>query len=63
MAEFCLDCWNKMEHTHYTEREVVLTKGPDLCEGCAQWRRVIVGMREHPALYDLKRLFFRKKHK
>jgi len=36
MAEFCLDCWNKMNHTHLTPEDVTLSDDEwDLCEGCA----------------------------
>lgn len=40
MAEFCLDCWNRMNGTSYTERDVVTDM--DFCEGCEQWKPVIV---------------------
>ena len=53
MAEFCLDCWNQINHRRDTERNWVLSKEPDLCEGCGQWRRVIVAPRIHRLLYDL----------
>jgi len=41
MAEFCLDCWNKMNHTRLAEEDVILSE-PDLCEGCAEIRPTIV---------------------
>lgn len=34
MAEFCLDCMNKLDGTHLTEADVILEE--DLCEGCGQ---------------------------
>lgn len=34
MAEFCLECFNKMFNTNYEEKDVVLEKIPELCEGC-----------------------------
>lgn len=43
MAEFCLDCWNKLNGTNYTEKEVVTEV--DLCEGCGQWKPVVVYVR------------------
>ncbi len=61
MAEFCLDCWNRMNGTHYTEREIILTRGLELCEGCGQWKRTTVVLRRHPLFYDLKRLFLKEK--
>jgi len=44
MAEFCLDCWNKMNDIHLTEEDVVLDL--DLCEGCAEIKLTIVTYRE-----------------
>jgi len=29
---FCLDCWNKINHTRLTEEDVVLSVYLDLCE-------------------------------
>lgn len=54
MAEFCLDCWNRMNKTHCGERDYILSRGLDLCEGCGQWKRVIVIRRRIPALYDVR---------
>lgn len=54
MAEFCLDCWNKMNHTHETERDWILSDELDLCEGCGEFRRVIVYERTFKLLYDLR---------
>lgn len=53
MAEFCLDCWNKLNGTQDTQREWLLSEELDLCEGCGQWKHVIVKAREHKSLYDL----------
>ncbi len=61
MAEFCLDCWNKMNHTQDTERDWILSETPDLCEGCGQWKPAIVIPRERKLLYDLRCLFRRKR--
>lgn len=64
MAEFCLDCWNKLNKTNFTEREYVLSRELDLCEGCGQWKPVIINVRRFPALYEIRtslRSNFRKK--
>ena len=39
MAEFCLNCYNRLHGTHVTEQEV--TTQWDLCEGYGQWKPVI----------------------
>ncbi len=54
MAEFCLDCWNKLNQTSYTEREYILGKDIDLCEGCGEKKRVIEAKRKIRLFYDLK---------
>ena len=54
MAEFCLECWNRFNHTKTTQRDWILSKGPDLCEGCGQWKPVIIKLRRVKLLYDLK---------
>lgn len=56
MAEFCLDCLNKLENTHCTERDYILSDEDDLdlCEGCGEWKRVVIVRRKHRLLYDLQ---------
>lgn len=41
MAEFCLDCWNKLNETSLTEKDVVISKDLWLCEGCGKVKNVI----------------------
>jgi len=43
MAEYCLDCWNRINHIHLTKEDVILSEEEmDLCEGCAQIKPTIV---------------------
>ncbi len=42
MAEFCLDCFNKLEGTQLTRWQVSRSWGKDLCEGCGQMKRVVM---------------------
>lgn len=60
MAEFCLDCWNRLHGEDKTERDVILSKDDDLCEGCGEFRPVVEGLRTLKFLYDLRH-FIRKK--
>ena len=46
MAEFCLQCWNKMYKTNDDESKFILSKELDFCEGCGEWKHVIVRERE-----------------
>lgn len=55
MAEFCLDCWNQINDTRYTERDLVLSRRQDLCEGCGEYKQVIVRERRLKFLYDWKK--------
>ena len=40
MAEFCLECFNQLNGTAYTEDEAELEVG--LCEGCGEVKPVVV---------------------
>ncbi len=42
MAEFCLDCWNRINNTNDPPEKYIFSDELDLCEGCAEWKRVIV---------------------
>ena len=63
MAEFCLDCWNKLNKKDFTEKDYVLSRELDLCEECGQWKPVIVRVRRFPALYTLRVALYSKFHK
>ena len=52
MAEFCLDCWNKLNHSHKTERDYILSEEWELCEGCGKYCRVIEAERTWKLWYD-----------
>lgn len=41
MAEFCLKCYNEMENTQLTEKDVTLSEDVDLCEGCGERKQVV----------------------
>lgn len=43
MAEFCLECFNRLGGTNYTRRDVVLD--PDLCEECGEVKPCVVVLR------------------
>jgi hypothetical protein len=52
MAEFCLDCYNKLNNSHLTKEQVTLAI--DFCEGCEQWKECIVTIKPY------KKSFFDK---
>ena len=45
MAEFCLDCWNKINETHDYKWRYAFSWDKDLCEECGKYKRVIVAER------------------
>lgn len=53
MAEFCLSCWNKINGFQMTERDCVLSKERDLCEGCGRLCPIIERERRCRWFYDL----------
>lgn len=64
MAEFCLKCFN--EHCRpeswreYGRHDVTLSWGLDLCEGCGEYKHVVVDLRPEPLWSLLLRRIFRK---
>ena len=46
MSEFCLDCWNEINGTNYSKNDYILSEDLDLCEGCNEWKNVIVSKKE-----------------
>ena len=47
MAEFCLDCWNELNGTNDSPRKYVISRELDLCEGCGEYKHVIVRMKRY----------------
>ena len=45
MAEFCLKCWNKINGTNHKEEYYIMSDDLDLCEGCGQWKHVVLVIR------------------
>jgi len=59
MAEFCLECWNKLNKKNLTKKDVHLSKEQDFCERCATWKPVIVKYKERNIFKKLfPRLFY-----
>lgn len=42
MAEFCLKCWNELNGTDFPASEYILSEELELCEGCGEFKKVIV---------------------
>jgi len=41
LAEFCLDCWNKLNEISLTTDDVIISKDLYLCEGCGKMKNII----------------------
>ncbi len=61
MAEFCLECWSKLNERNYTEGDYLLSEELDLCEECGQFKRVII--RERTLLECIAYEFHKKRNK
>ena len=48
MAEFCWECFNKINAGSYPRWRYVLSLDLDLCEECGEWKRVVVCKRTWP---------------
>lgn len=46
MAEFCLECYKKINGKAVEGKEYIISKDLDLCEGCGQWKPVVVAERQ-----------------
>ena len=42
MAEFCVDCWNRLNGTDDKPEKYILSRRLDLCEGCGEYKHVII---------------------
>lgn len=47
MADFCLDCLNKLDNTNYSAKRFILSDYADLCEGCGCYKRIIIMKRKY----------------
>ena len=46
MAEYCPECLNKMTGRKHNKNKYVLSKDLDLCEGCGEWKRIVIKKRK-----------------
>lgn len=63
MAEFCVECYNKLNRTNYRKNDVWTEV--DFCECCADWKPCIVELRPKPIFWriidGLEELYYRFK--
>lgn len=58
MAEFCLNCWNRINETNDNEKEYIISKDLALCEGCGELKPVIIMKRKEFYIHIVRRLTF-----
>jgi hypothetical protein len=54
MAEYCLECWNRINGTNDPPKKYIISKELDLCEGCGEWKNVIIIERKYRYKYKLR---------
>ena len=57
MAEFCLECWNKINEREDKAQKFILSKELEICEGCGKWKKVIIVERKYFFLRILNFLY------
>ncbi|MBQ8002509.1 MAG: hypothetical protein IJ297_03610 [Clostridia bacterium] len=55
MAEFCMECLNKISETNFKEKDFIMSKNLDFCEECCQFKHVVVVSKK---TYYLRKLPF-----
>lgn len=58
MAEFCLDCWHKINGEDIAGKKYVLTRDLFFCEECCEWKRVVIAERWHYYMYKFRYIIF-----
>ena len=58
MAEFCLECKNKLDGTNYSKKKYILSDYLDLCEGRGCYKRVVIIERKYYYLHKLRYVLF-----
>lgn len=47
MAEFCYECWSELFGNGESPEELIISKYHTLCEGCAEYKPVVIAHRKH----------------
>ena len=58
MAEFCFDCWKKINQKNFSKWEYCLSRELERCEECGEWKRVVVCRRFYDVHPRVRELFF-----
>ncbi len=58
MAEFCLECWNRINGLDEPEDKYIISDIYELCEGCGELKRIIIIDKKSYYRYKLRKIFF-----
>lgn len=58
LAEFCLECFNKINETSFVAKDVIISNYLDVCEECGEWKKVVVCSRRTYYMYKLRFILF-----
>ena len=45
LAEFCLECFNKLNKTNYSKYDCVMSKDLEFCEECNELKKAVISIR------------------
>lgn len=54
MAEFCLECWNRLNDTEYSKKKYIISEELELCEGCGEYKPIIIMERRAYYMHKLR---------
>ena len=58
MAEFCFECFKKLNETEEPESKYIISDTLDLCEGCGKWKKVVIAEKRGYYLYKFRFILF-----
>ena len=44
MAEFCKECFEKIEERKYNDDELIISKNDDFCERCCRIKPIVIAV-------------------
>lgn len=54
MAEFCLECWNKIMGSDDPPQKYIFSSEPELCEECGEWKLIIIRIKQRYVFKEWK---------
>lgn len=54
MAEFCRECFLKLEEDNRLEDQIILSDSLEFCEGCGEWKRIVEVLRRRTLIDEIR---------